>query len=77
MILRYTGKSLKEAHANMKINDIHFSAFKDNLLLTLKELLVDPQTYLEISNMIETQRSTIVTEVLPLLERLGGDKGIL
>jgi hemoglobin len=42
---KYTGKNLKEAHANIKINDIHFNAFKENLLLTLKELLVDPQTF--------------------------------
>ncbi|KAL4427204.1 hypothetical protein ABPG74_013408 [Tetrahymena malaccensis] len=73
----YKGKNMKEAHAKLKINDIHFNAFKENLLLTLKEELVDPQTFLEISNLIETQRMTIVTQSLPLFERIGGEKGVL
>ena len=52
--LRYSGKSMKDAHSKIKINDIHFNAFKGDLLVTLKELLVDPQTFLEISGLIET-----------------------
>ncbi|EAR82986.2 protozoan/cyanobacterial globin family protein (macronuclear) [Tetrahymena thermophila SB210] len=72
----YKGKNMKEAHAKLKINDLHFNAFKENLLLTLKEELVDPQTFLEISNLIETQRMTIVTQSLPLFERIGGEKGV-
>lgn len=39
---KYNGKNMKDAHAHIKINDIHFNAYKENLLLTLKELLVDP-----------------------------------
>lgn len=33
---------MKEAHSNLGITDIHFNAFKENLLVTLKEELVDP-----------------------------------
>jgi hemoglobin len=39
---KYSGKDMKEAHKNLKVNDIHFNSFKENLLLTLKELNVDP-----------------------------------
>ena len=73
---KYSGKNMKEAHAGIKINDIHFNAFKENFLQTLKEMLIDPQTFQEISNLIETQRQNIVTVILPLIDRLGGDKGI-
>ncbi|EGR34445.1 protozoan cyanobacterial globin family protein, putative [Ichthyophthirius multifiliis] len=73
---KFTGKNLKEAHSNMKINDLHFNAFKDNFLQTLKEMQVDPQTFQEIIGLFEQQRINLVNVKLPLIERIEGDKGI-
>ena len=42
----YTGKDMREAHKHMDLNDEHFNAVAECLVLTLNDLSV-PQEYIE------------------------------
>ncbi len=42
----YTGKDMREAHAHMKLTEVHFNAVAENLVATLEELSV-PQEHID------------------------------
>ena len=41
--LRYTGKSMRDAHGYMNLNESHFGAVAEHLVSTLQELSVPPE----------------------------------
>ena len=57
---RYTGKDMKTAHVHMGINDLQFDAFIEDLMLTLDEKGISPQSKNEILTALAPMRTQIV-----------------
>jgi hemoglobin len=74
--LKYTGKDMKSAHANMKITDPEFDAMMDDLTASMDKFFVSPFDRKDLIKAFADFRKDIVdsTVVLkPLWERLGGE----
>jgi len=58
----YTGKTMKESHANMHVNAKAFEAFIDDLTKTLAKLKVPQQETSEVLAAFNGMRADVVTE---------------
>jgi hemoglobin len=56
----YTGKSMKDAHAGMKLSDTLFDDTVNHLADTLKELGVSSDLILEIAEVAESIRDEVL-----------------
>jgi hemoglobin len=80
--LKYTGKSMKEAHKGMGITDAEFDALAADLATVLKKYKVPQAETDEVMKLVGSTRGDIVEkapEKLPiktLWERLGGEKAV-
>lgn len=70
----YTGKSMKEAHANLGLNDTHFNLIKDHMMQSMKDTSKDPLSLHEVGNILEEWRKDIVSVKVPLFQRIGGEQ---
>lgn len=58
--LKYTGKSMKDAHKDMKITDAEFDALRDILVATLKKHKVSDEDIAALGKVVEGTRKDIV-----------------
>lgn len=65
--LAYTGKSMRDAHASMKLNEGHFSAVVNHLEQTLVELNVPQELINEVLTITETTKSDVLNLPEPIL----------
>lgn len=70
--VQYSGKNLRDAHMNLELQDMHYDAFKENLIETLTEHKIDYNIIIEVDILVESLRRDIVSVTPPLIERLGG-----
>jgi hemoglobin len=83
--LKYSGKSMKEAHEGMGITNEEFNALADHLVATLKKFNVPQKEINELVGIVASTRGDIVEakSVTPkpkkeraLWDRLGGEKAV-
>ena len=78
--LKYEGKSLKEAHAKMKITDVEFDALLFNLSAALDKFFVSPAEKDELVKAINMTRKDIVDPATlgkSLWDRVGGEPAMI
>ncbi|MBM3981027.1 MAG: group 1 truncated hemoglobin [Planctomycetes bacterium] len=63
--LKYTGKSMKDAHKDMKITDAEFDALRDILVATLKKHKVSDEDIAALGKVVESTRKDIVEAAPP------------
>ena len=73
---RYSGKSIKEVHWQLRLTDMHFSIVTGYLLSTVRELGSDPASINEVTNLMESLKKDVVSVNTSLYERLGGEHSI-
>lgn len=73
-MVRYTGKSMKDAHASLALNDTHFNIGKDHFLQAMKDCSKDPLSISQVGDIVEGFRNDIVTVKVSLFERIGGEQ---
>lgn len=56
----YSGKSMRDGHAHLGLNDEHFDAVVENLAATLKELNVSDEYIQEVANIAESVRNDVL-----------------
>ena len=66
---RYTGRNMRETHAQLQITGPEWAAFMDDLDQTLNQFQVPPREQQEIVAIIESTRGDIVVTEEPLHER--------
>jgi hemoglobin len=59
---KYTGKSMKESHANLKITGKEWDAFLDDFEQTLNKFAVPGAEQAELKAIVDSTRSDIVVE---------------
>jgi hemoglobin len=59
---KYTGKSMKESHANLKITGKEWDAFLDDFQQTLNKFAVPGAEQAELKAIVDSTRSDIVVE---------------
>jgi hemoglobin len=59
---KYTGKSMKESHANLKITGKEWDAFLDDFQQTLNKFAVPGAEQVELKAIVDSTRSDIVVE---------------
>ena len=62
---KYTGKSMKDSHANLKITAKEWEAFLDDLQQTLDKFTVPAQEQAELKAIVNSTRSDIVVDSDP------------
>jgi len=62
---KYTGKSMKDSHANLKITAKEWEAFLDDLQQTLDKFTVPAQEQAELKALVNSTRSDIVVDSDP------------
>jgi hemoglobin len=66
---KYTGKSMKQSHANLKITGKEWDAFLDDFQQTLNKFAVPGAEQAELKAIIDSTRSDIVIEPAKLVAR--------
>jgi hemoglobin len=66
---KYTGKSMKESHANLKITGKEWDAFLDDFQQTLNKFAVPGAEQVELKAIVDSTRSDIVVEPAKSLAR--------
>ena len=66
---RYTGRNMRDTHAQLQITGPEWAAFMDDLDQTLNQFQVPPREQQEIVAIIESTRGDIVVSEEPLHER--------
>ena len=61
----YTGKSMADSHAHLKITSKEWEAFLDDLQQTLDHFAVPAQEQAELKAIVNSTRSDIVTDAKP------------
>ena len=56
----YTGKNLREAHADIDLNDTHFDAIAEHLQATLEELKVDKELIGQAMAIVGSTRNAVL-----------------
>lgn len=56
----YTGKSMRDGHAHLKVNDNHFDIVVNHLADTLKELGVNSELIQEVAEVVESVRDEVL-----------------
>jgi truncated hemoglobin YjbI len=75
--IKYQGRSMKSAHAGMKITDAEFDALGADLVAVLKKYNVPRAEVDELVAIVESTRADIVeSRKAPLWDRLGGEAGV-
>ena len=72
----YTGKTMRDSHWHLELQDVHFDTFKDLMRETLKEFKIAQDLQDEFEQFLESLRKDIVSIVPPLIQRLGGENNI-
>ena len=62
---KYTGKSMADSHAHLKITSKEWEAFLDDLQQTLDHFAVPAQEQAELKAIVNSTRSEIVTDFEP------------
>ena len=62
---KYTGKSMKDSHLNLKITPKEWEAFLDDLQQTLDKFTVPAQEQAELKAIVNSTRSDIVVDSDP------------
>ena len=62
---KYTGKSMADSHAHLKITSKEWEAFLDDLQQTLDHFAVPAQEQAELKAIVNSTRSDIVTDAKP------------
>jgi len=62
---KYTGKSMKDSHLNLKITPKEWEAFLDDLQQTLDKFTVPAQAQAELKAIVNSTRSDIVVDSDP------------
>ena len=62
---KYTGKSMADSHAHLKITTKEWEAFLDDLQQTLDHFAVPAQEQAELKTIVNSTRSDIVTDSEP------------
>ena len=58
--LTYTGKNMRDAHANMHLNEEHFNVVAGHLVATLNELNVDQQLIDEVVKIALSTKNDVL-----------------
>ena len=61
--LEYSGKSMQDAHAHMKISDDHFELVANHLVSTLQEIGVRQDLIDQVAEIIMNTKDDIVNQV--------------
>jgi len=61
--LEYSGKSMQDAHAHMKISDAHFDLVANHLVSTLQEVGVRQDLIDQVAEIIMNTKNDIVNQV--------------
>jgi hypothetical protein len=72
---KYTGKTMKQAHAGLGITETHFGAIAGHLSATLKELGVPNKEHDEAMAIAASTKDDIVDSTVSLYQRIGGAAG--
>lgn len=57
---RYTGKTLRAAHASMNLNEMHFNAVAENLQAALKDLKVPDELIAQVMTIAGSVKSDVL-----------------
>lgn len=58
--LNYTGKSMRDAHAHMQLNERHFNAVAKHLVATLEELGVPKSLIQEVMDIVASTKADVL-----------------
>lgn len=58
--LKYTGKSMRDAHAHMDLTSDHFQAVVEHLIATLQELNVPDELIAEVGIIAESTKNDVL-----------------
>lgn len=74
--LKYSGKDMKSAHANMKITEPEFNALMDDFNASMEKFFISPFERKDLLKALNDTKKDIVDSsvaIKPLWERLGGE----
>jgi hemoglobin len=74
--LKYTGRTMKESHAGMKITEAEFGTLAGHLVATLQKYKVPQAELDELIAIVASTKGDIVDAKKPLWDRLGGEAAV-
>lgn len=69
----YYGKTMRDAHWNLQLQDMHFDVVKKVMIDSLNELKAEASIVREVDDMIESLRKQIVSVIPVMIQRIGGE----
>ena len=77
VVNKYNGRTMKEAHQLLNLDDMHFNVIKDHLMEATKESKIPLSIVNDVRRVLETFRRDIDSRHSFLYEIVGGDRNLI